>query len=207
MSMPLIEEQFSQLLVDCEEPVRKKRSKLWRRWIRVGPRDERPVVVLRNRIIRHYFLTGMKTAAIVAKTGLPASVCETAVAGLRQSKAEPQELEAVEARVANVQREFTADGVSGLLLKMDRMGSLSFAELERRLTSPEEVATVETRDLINLFTGVLKQFNLLVDRIRTSDPSTSARFLNTEEAKKQVEENQEILSKIEEPPFKIVGEA
>jgi len=206
MANLLLEQQFGQLLMDCEEPKASRRSKLWRRWVRIGPRDERPITVLRRRIIRHFYLTGMGVAAIAKQTGLSESYCQHAVQGLSRDGVDQDEMEAVEARVETIQREFTADGVAGVFLKMDRIGSLAFKELERRLTDPEEVALMENRDLVSLLGNTFKQFTLFVDRIRTSDPSTSAKFLNTEEAKRQIEENADILDKIEAPPgLKVVS--
>ncbi len=197
-----IDVQFGQLIEESElEP--KKRSKFYRMITAVGRRDPRQIIVLRERLVRHFYhLFGPDAGRIAEKTGLSRQYVSSKLSSFRESKMTVGELEAVQTAVATVERDFTKDGVSGILGKLDALSTLSWNELMRRLV--EEPELFESRDLVYLFRSCLEQFSGLVDRIRTADPNSTAKFLTTEDAAKQVELNKDLLEKVEEP-LKVVG--
>lgn len=203
-----IEVQFGQLVEETELDL-PKRSKFYKMVIAVGRRDPRHITILRERLVRHFYhVYGPKPTLIAAKTGLSSQYVTSKLSTFRDAKMTTGELEAVQTAVATVERDFTKDGVSGILGKLDALSTLSWNELMRRLV--EEPELFENRDLVYLFRSVLEQFNQMVDRIRTADPNSTAKFLTTEDAKTAIEANRGLLEQVEDPGkagLKVVGKA
>jgi hypothetical protein len=204
-----VDVQFGQLIEETELELA-KRSKFYKMIITVGRRDTRLVIVFRERLVRHFYhLFGPDSGRIAEKTGLSRQYVSSKLSSFRDTKMTTGELEAVQTAVATVERDFTKDGVSGILGKLDALSTLSWNELMRRLV--EEPELFESRDLVYLFRSVLEQFNQMVDRIRTADPNSTAKFLTTEDAKTAITANRGLLERIEEPGkttgLKVVGKA
>lgn len=193
-----VEIKFTQLVEEANgDP--KKRSAFYKKVIAVSRHDPRENQVLRERMVRHFYhVYGNKPVVIAEKTGMAKAYVSSKLASIRNTNLTAAELDAVKEAIGTVERDFTADGVSGILGKLDQLATLSYMELMRRLIKEPEL--FENRDLVYLFRSILEQFNAMVDRIRTADPNSAAKFLTTEDARNQVAEGAELLEGLEPPP-------